>query len=103
MAITERTRNRWAAQTYARTTRTHQRPHPATMLVDLETGRIIPPQSAALVERARDRAWHVDHCPHCGRQHAHWAGKHGDDPRRFLGVVRALCGGEYPLAWGVQA
>lgn len=74
-----------------------KRPPPATMLVDLESGRITPPVAAVLVERARDRAWHVDSCPHCGRQHAHRAGKHGENPLEYLGIVRAPCGGEYRL------
>lgn len=52
---------------------------------------------AVLVDRARDRAWHVDHCPGCGRQHAHRAGRHDDDPMRRLGPVRAPCGAEYVL------
>lgn len=70
---------------------------PAVVLIDLETGRLTWPVAAYLTECAERRAWQIDGCPHCGNHHSHPAGKHGEDPNRYLGVVRAKCGGEYPI------
>lgn len=82
MAITDKQRNRWAAETYARTTGYRPAGIPNAYATLAWHGRR---------KRTRYATWVVRSCPFCGERHEHGGGPADSDPREFLGFRESHC------------